>query len=174
MREVRALVDQLRPAALDRGLEAALRAECSRFADGQLAVTCTTEGTLDDLPAAIEVATYRIVAESLANVARHSGAAACEVTVQRGATLRIGIRDDGTGIAEEATAGVGLGSMQERAAEVGGLATVQSLPGRGTTVAVELPLRPGPGLDGGAAARRPDEVPDQRTRTPEDSWASRS
>jgi Signal transduction histidine kinase len=66
--EVRQLVSQLRPPALDRGLAAALRHECARFDTATLSVRLEIDGDLQGLPAAIEVAAYRIVAEALTNV----------------------------------------------------------------------------------------------------------
>jgi signal transduction histidine kinase len=138
--EVRQLVDELRPPALDRGLEEALRAECARFSTDDLSVHCTVEGTLEGLPAAVEVAALRIVAEALTNVARHSGARTCRVAVTRNQCLTVVVTDDGAGIPATTGAGVGLGSMRERAAELGGECTVGAAPGGGTFVHLELPL----------------------------------
>ncbi|HEX2300943.1 MAG TPA: histidine kinase, partial [Pseudonocardiaceae bacterium] len=118
--EVRELVDELRPPALDRGLETALRAECDRFDRTGLSVHCVVDGTLEALPAAVEVAAFRIVAEALTNMARHSRAQTCRVAVQRNGVLRVEIVDDGIGIPASARLGVGLHSMRERAAELGG------------------------------------------------------
>ena len=138
--EVRQLVDELRPPALDAGLDAALRIECRRFDVNGLAVSCEVEGSLEGLPAAVEVAAFRIVAEALTNAMRHSRARACHVAVHRNGALRVQIVDDGIGIASSARAGVGLSSMRERAAELGGDCTIGPAPGRGTAVRVELPL----------------------------------
>jgi len=138
--EVRQLVDELRPPALDRGLDAALHNECRRFDANGLAVSCEVEGSLEGLPAAVEVAAFRIVAEALTNVTRHSRALTCHVAVHRNGTLRVQIVDDGVGIASSARTGVGLSSMRERAAELGGDCTIGPAPGRGTSVQVELPL----------------------------------
>lgn len=138
--EVRQLVDELRPPALDRGLDAALRAECKRFDAAGLSVRCAVDGSLEGLPAAVEVAVFRIVAEALTNVARHSGAQTCQVTVGRNGTLRVEIADDGSGIPSSAQAGVGLRSMRERAAELGGDCRIGPGPNSGTSVRVELPL----------------------------------
>ncbi|MGH3979761.1 MAG: sensor histidine kinase [Pseudonocardiaceae bacterium] len=140
--EVRQLVDELRPPALDRGLDAALRTECERFDVEGLSVHCEVDGSLEGLPAAVEVAAFRIVAEALTNVARHSRARTCHVAVHRNGALRIEIGDDGIGIPSSAGAGVGLSSMRERAAELGGDCTVGPAPGRGTAVQVELPIGP--------------------------------
>ncbi|WP_433788703.1 sensor histidine kinase [Actinoplanes sp. CA-252034] len=138
--ELRQLVDQLRPAALDRGLADALRAECRRFNTTDLTVRLQIEQPLDGLPAAVEVAAYRIVAESLTNVARHARAGACEVTVHRGRSLRIDIVDDGVGPSGSSRSGVGLDSMRERVAELGGDYEIGPVEPRGTAVRVGLAL----------------------------------
>lgn len=144
--EVRQLVDELRPPVLDRGLEAALRAECERFNGSGVSVHCAVQGNLEGLPAAVEVAAFRIVAEALTNVARHSRARTCHVAVHRNGALRVEVVDDGIGVGADSGAqprergGVGLGSMRERAAELGGDCTVGPAPGLGTAVRVELPL----------------------------------
>jgi signal transduction histidine kinase len=142
--EMRQLVDQLRPPALDNGLEAALHAECQRFASGALSVRLTSSDDLSGLPAAIEVASYRIVAEALTNVVRHSGARTCEVTIHRSRSLRIAVTDDGVGLRQPARDGVGLTSMRERAAEVGGECTISDADPHGTVIEVELPLTSAP------------------------------
>nr|QLK01548.1 GAF domain-containing sensor histidine kinase [Micromonospora carbonacea] len=140
--EVRQLVDELRPAALDRGLESALRAECQRFDGPNLTVRLRIEDALPRLPAAVEVAAYRIVGEALANVARHARAHSCEVVVRRGRTLVIEVSDDGVGIAGPRPGGVGLDSMRERAAELGGECEVTGREPGGTLIRVRLPCRP--------------------------------
>jgi two-component system NarL family sensor kinase len=138
--EVRRLVDALRPPALDRGLESALRAECDRFAAGPLSVRCEIDGELEGLPAAVDVVALRVVAEALTNVARHSHAGSCRVAVHRDGVLRVEIVDDGVGIAGFDESGVGLISMRERAAELGGTCTVGAAPDGGTAVSLALPL----------------------------------
>ncbi|MGH4024484.1 MAG: sensor histidine kinase [Pseudonocardiaceae bacterium] len=152
--EVRQLVDELRPPALDRGLDAALRAACERFSDAGLTVHCEVDGSLEGLPAAVEVAAYRIVAEALTNAARHSRAHTCRVAVHRNGALQLEIVDDGVGLSPSASAGVGLSSMRERAAELGGECVVGLAPPHGTSVRVQLPLgrgAPGNGAPGNGA-----------------------
>ena len=98
---------------------------------------------LPPLPAATEVAAYRICLEGLRNAVRHAQAGA--VTVRLTADhvwLRLSIEDDGRGIAPHATPGLGLRSMCERAAELGGRTTVGARAGGGTRVSVQLPLHP--------------------------------
>ncbi|MEU7980641.1 histidine kinase [Micromonospora sp. NPDC049081] len=142
--EVRQLVDQLRPAALDRGLESALRAECQRFDGPTLTVRLSVADALHRLPAAVEVAAYRIVGEALANTARHAGAACCDVVVRRGRALVVEVSDDGTGIVARRPGGVGLDSIRERAAELGGDCEFVDRSPHGTLVRVRLPLPPPP------------------------------
>ncbi|WP_052590309.1 sensor histidine kinase [Luteipulveratus mongoliensis] len=139
--EIRQLVYGMRPPALDElGLIRALRqqADTLRVADGQpLLVTMTAEDLR--LPAAVEVAAYRIVVEGLRNVARHSGSDRAGVLlVCLDGHLTIEIRDHGPD-ASPWTAGVGLASMRERAAEVGGQLTATPTPDGGLVRAV-LPL----------------------------------
>jgi len=94
---------------------------------------------LPPLPAAVEVAAYRIVQEALTNVARHARAQSCTVrlSVELDALL-VEIADDGKGIAQRGL-GAGLRTMQERAAELAGSCQITSTPGVGTTVAARLP-----------------------------------
>jgi signal transduction histidine kinase len=135
--DVRRIVDGLRPPALaDLGLADAVR---------QLAETSTVPATvhangLPRLPAAVEVAAYRIVQEALTNAGRHSGAAVVEVSLAvANGTLDLQIRDDGTGEVAPRPDGVGLLSMRERAEEIGGTFSLRAVPGSGTQVHVELP-----------------------------------
>jgi len=141
--EVRQLLDHLhRPAELDRGLEAALRMQCQRFHSQSLAVDLHVGTHLDGLPAAIEVAAYRIVSEALANVVKHAHAGSCRITVDADRTLSIDVVDDGIGIVPSGNGhiGVGLESMRERAAELGGECVVTPGDPRGTAVRVHLPI----------------------------------
>ncbi|GAA3731654.1 hypothetical protein GCM10022225_11920 [Plantactinospora mayteni] len=149
--EVRQLVDQLRPPALDRGLAAALRNECGRFDGPSLSVRLQVDGNLQGLPAAIEVAAYRIVAEALNNVTRHSQASTCRVNVHRDRALTVEIVDDGVGLGPRRPGGVGLDSMRERATELGGEFDIAPTSPHGTSIQVRLPFQP--------------TVPDQATGT---------
>jgi signal transduction histidine kinase len=138
--DVRRLVHDLRPPALDDlGLEAAVRQQAERLRP-ELAVTVHAEA-LAGLPAAVEVAAYRTVAEALTNVVKHAGAASATVSMLRtSGALSVEVRDDGRGIADDVTAGVGLLSMRERAEELGGQCHVSCPPGGGTTVHAWLPF----------------------------------
>jgi len=146
--DVRHIVEDLRPPTLDQlGLGAALQEQAFRFcstdstSDGAgLQVVVTVEGDLRDLPAAVEVAAFRIGCEAMNNVVRHGQARTCEVRLCRADDLRLVVADDGRGMSERYRAGVGLESMRERAAELGGSLSVDSRPEGGTVVSVRLPL----------------------------------
>ncbi|WP_369054836.1 sensor histidine kinase [Kineococcus terrestris] len=142
--EVRRLVHELRPPALDDlGLVGALRQHAERLGVGGLRVSVEAADDLDAaaLPAAVEVAAYRIAGEAVTNAARHAGAARCHVRLaRRGAALEVVVDDDGRGIDPAAPAGVGLASLKERARELGGSCAVTCPPGGGTRVAALLPL----------------------------------
>lgn len=142
--DVRRLVYGLRPPALDElGLAGALRQQATMFtlAPTTLEVVVTVPDELEELPAAVEVAAYRISQEALENVRKHASARTCEIVLTTaGAELRVDVRDDGRGIAHDAAGGVGLRAMRERAAELGGSCTVESSPGAGTRVHAVLPL----------------------------------
>jgi signal transduction histidine kinase len=137
--EVRRIVDDLRPAALgDLGLVGAVRAHARRLADGGLEVTVDAPDDLGDLPAAVEVAAFRIVGEAMTNVARHARASRVHVAIGcRAGQLELCVADDGTGVRPGTPTGVGLGSMHQRAAELGGTCVVTG--GSGTTVRATLP-----------------------------------
>ena len=139
--ELRSLVRGTAPAILlDRGLVAALSA---------IAGGCPVPTTLDTalpsgerLPPAVERAAYFVVAESLANVAKHSSATQCEVTLTREpARLVVEVRDDGVGGAIVAPGG-GLAGLRDRVQALDGVLAVSSPSGGPTVVRVELPLQP--------------------------------
>ena len=117
--DVRRLVHDLRPPALDDlGLLAAIEQQAER-ASSQLSVDVDADD-ITGLPAAVEVAAYRIVSESLANVVKHSGATRCTIRLVPGErALEIEVSDDGRGIEPDVAAGVGLLSLRERADESG-------------------------------------------------------
>jgi signal transduction histidine kinase len=139
--DIRRLVYELRPPALDDlGLLGALREQAARSAQGGLLVCVDAPVPVDPLPAAVEVAAYRITVEALTNVVRHARARSCTIAVRREDGLVIQIVDDGRGIPPEAPRGIGLRSMRERAEELGGSCTIVSPPGGGTHVKVCLPI----------------------------------
>jgi signal transduction histidine kinase len=89
------------------------------------------------------VAAYRIVLEALTNVARHADADNCRIRLGFGPELLIEVVDDGRGVTQGSGDGVGLASMRERAAELGGECVVEPGPAGGTRVRARLPLVPG-------------------------------
>lgn len=141
--DVRRLVHDLRPPALDDvGLAAAVRQQAERLLAPATQVAVEAGPGADDLPAAVEVAAYRIASEALTNVARHARATACRVELVRDGdrSLVVTVTDDGVGIPGDALAGVGLVSLRERAAELGGRCSVVCPPDGGTVVRAVLPV----------------------------------
>ncbi|MEV4338690.1 GAF domain-containing sensor histidine kinase [Streptomyces sp. NPDC049590] len=143
--ELRAAVVELRPAALEEdGLVATLRTQIQVLDRAHTARVTFTGTGLRALPASQEEAMLRVAQEALHNALRHSGAAHVDVSVGRrgcGAVLRV--TDDGSGFDPTAIrrAGrhLGLVSMRDRASGVGGSLTVESAPGKGTTIEMEVP-----------------------------------
>ncbi len=140
--DIRRLVYDLRPPALDElGLIPAVREQATSCSQNGLNVIVEAPEKLPPLPAAVEVAAYRIVQQALINVVRHAQARTCRVRLAIGAKLHLEITDDGVGLPEDHRAGVGLSSMRERAAELGGTCVVEpSGPAGGTRVLARLPL----------------------------------
>ena len=141
--DIRRLVYDLRPPALDDlGLVAAMRQLAERYGskDTALRVVVEAQEGLPDLPAAVEVAVYRITQEALTNVVRHARATTCVVRLSISDEVTLEIVDDGVGMPSGRSAGVGLSSMNERAEELGGSCTVEISPGGGTRVLARLPL----------------------------------
>lgn len=138
--DVRQLIYGLRPPALDElGLVESLRGLASREASPTTTITIEAPDTLPPLPAAVEVAVYRIVQEALTNVARHAGAKSCIVQLAlEPDALLLTIADDGQGMKQQGS-GVGLQTMQERADELGGRCRITSTPGAGTIVSARVP-----------------------------------
>ena len=148
--EVRRLARDLRPAVLDDlGLPAALERCSKEFARMcNIPIDYQVVG-MDDvrLLPQVETALYRIAQEALTNAARHSGAHSVNLALERhGDSIHVVVEDDGSGFDVEARlanlngSGLGLFGMKERAGLVGGTLTVESVPGFGTTVFVQVPL----------------------------------
>ncbi|MEV6649481.1 GAF domain-containing sensor histidine kinase [Streptomyces sp. NPDC051219] len=143
--ELRAAVVELRPAALDEdGLVATLRTQIQVLDRAHTASVTFDSAGVRALPAAQEGALLRVSQEALHNALRHSGADKIEVRLSRrehGAVLRI--TDDGRGFdprtVRRAGRHLGLVSMRDRASGVGGSLSVQSAPGEGTTIEMEVP-----------------------------------
>jgi signal transduction histidine kinase len=155
--DVRRLVYALRPPALDAlGLLGALRAHADHHDNGGLRVTVEAPEQLPPLPAAVEVAAYRITLEAINNVERHADARNCIVRLDldnEAYMLCVEVADDGRGIGEARGTGVGLSSMRERAAELGGSCTIEALASGGTRVRACLPC--GRGAGSGDEAMKP-------------------
>jgi signal transduction histidine kinase len=140
IKDIRRLVYGLRPPALDDlGLLGALQEVAAQYRLNGLRVTIKSS-PLPPLPAAVEVACFRIVQEGLTNVARHARAERCEVRVQVNGAMRLEIIDDGVGLTRGCRAGVGIVSMRERAEELAGFCVLESRRDGGTVVRVSLPL----------------------------------
>lgn len=137
--DVRRVVNDLRPPALDElGLGGALRA----YATGvPLPVVVEAPDVLPALSAGVEVAAYRIAVEAVTNTVRHASASRCDVRIATADSLILEITDDGRGLPESPTLGVGLLSMRERAVELGGQCTIRNRPSGGVAVCASLPLR---------------------------------
>jgi signal transduction histidine kinase len=145
--DIRRLVYGLRPPSLDDlGLIGSLRQQSARLAQrpdgGSVAVHLDAPEDLPPLPAAVEVAAYRIITEAMTNAARHSGASSINVklALADGQGLSIEVSDDGRGPQAPWDPGVGLASMRERAAELGGSCDAGPGPGGGGRVIASLPV----------------------------------
>ena len=142
---IRRLVYDLRPPALDNlGLLAAIHERAHEYSDGEeLQVEIAAPDKLPPLPAAVEVAAYRIVQEGLANVVKHAQAHTCHLGLRLADGLVIEIVDDGIGLPEMPNVGVGLRSIRERAEELGGTCQMTHRSGKGTQIVVCLPVERG-------------------------------
>ncbi|HEX6554641.1 MAG TPA: histidine kinase, partial [Ktedonobacteraceae bacterium] len=138
--DIRRLVYNLRPPALDDlGFVVAIRTQALHYERPGLHISIDVPEPLPELPAAVEVAAYRIVQEALTNVVRHANAHSCLIRLAFDGALHLSVTDDGCGISVDRQAGVGLRSMQERAEELGGRCRVEALPSKGTAIRVTLP-----------------------------------
>jgi signal transduction histidine kinase len=150
--DIRRLVYDLRPPSLDDlGLAGAIRERAAQYgmrngADGGADqpeaphILVVAPERLPALPAAVEVAAYRITQEALTNVVRHARAHTCHIRLTLDDALHLEISDDGRGLPAERRAGVGLTAMRERAAELGGTCVVEPAPLGGTRVLACLPI----------------------------------
>jgi signal transduction histidine kinase len=140
--DIRRLVYALRPPALDElGLSSALR-ELTLQSSDQVVMHLDAPDCLPELPAAVEVAVYRITQEALTNVVRHAAARRCDMRLaldEAAGLLTLTIRDDGCGLSPARPMGVGMTSMRERAEELGGTWTIEQVPTGGTRVLARLP-----------------------------------
>jgi two-component system sensor histidine kinase UhpB len=137
MRELLSLARQLRPTALDDlGLVAAIAGQIEQVSRSGAVAGLIEEGDFSDLDGDVQLVVYRVAQEALSNAVRHSGAGRIEVSLRRAADgVELTVADDGRGFAfEESESGLGIAGMRERALLLGGELTIESRPGRGTTV----------------------------------------
>lgn len=149
--ELRNIMADLRPAQLDDlGLVPALRWLVKQYQarHPEIQVQLVTERALDRLPAQYETVLFRATQEALTNVVRHARATQVRLTLSRDSTcVRLEVNDNGVGFDPAAPprhapgSGLGLVGLRERVALVGGRCVVDSAPGQGTRVVIELPLR---------------------------------
>jgi len=147
IQDVRRLVYQLRPPDLDEyGLVSALREYLHRVTPKGTAITLAAPEAAPALPAAVEVAAYRIVQEAVNNAVKHANAGAITVTLallqtgEQPSSLRVEISDNGVGLPPGHPVGIGLHSMKERAEELGGAFLIRAGEEGGTLVAAQLPI----------------------------------
>jgi two-component system, NarL family, sensor histidine kinase UhpB len=143
MRELLSLARQLRPTALDDlGLTAATAGQVEQLGRGEITAEFAAEGDLSALGDDAQLVVYRVAQEALSNAARHSGASRVTVSLRRreDGGVELDVADDGRGFAfDESEGGLGIAGMRERALLIGGELTIESRPGRGTTVHLTVP-----------------------------------
>jgi signal transduction histidine kinase len=141
--EIRRMSYSLRPPTLDEfGLVAALREQIVQVQpETGIRISLESPAELPPLPAAVEVAVYRVALEAVTNVIRHAQATICTVSITvDNDHLCLDIRDDGKGLTDSYKAGVGMLSMRERVEELGGEFQVKSIPENGTFINARFPL----------------------------------
>ena len=145
--DIRRVVHELRPPALDDlGLVPALRVMAAKIGAAGAAglpVTVNAPDDLPPLPAAVEVAAYRIIQEALTNVVHHAQARCATVGLRIDGALTVEVADDGVGFRGGRAGGLGLHSMRERATELGGSFSVECPAAGGTVVRARLPVEGG-------------------------------
>src|SRR5688572_5058084 len=148
IQSVRQIASELRPAVLDHlGLREAIQWEATKF-EARTGIRCRLSWELKTEPAdrTRQLAMFRILQEALTNVVRHAHAGAVRIIVrERGRMLTLVVRDNGRGITKTELASgesIGLLGMTERARLLGGRVTIAGSPGRGTSVTVNVPIRP--------------------------------
>lgn len=142
---LRAIINDLRPLALESGLRHAVEWQLKEFTRLHGVAHCleADASVFDTLPDRDRDAMlYRIVQESLSNIARHAQASEVQVTLQRcGPVLTLTVQDNGVGMtAQVPRSGSGLTGIRERVTAIGGKFVVDSVPGRGTALSLSIPL----------------------------------
>jgi len=151
---VRNMALLLRPSMLDDlGLVAALKWQAREVMRRHgLKVKMVTEDIDENLPDSHRTCVYRVVQEALSNCARHAQASQVRVVVHQNQDgLSVSVQDDGVGFEPQQEKGLGLLGMEERVSQLDGIFTVESKPGQGTVLSIQLPLK------GGAAPETGDE-----------------
>ncbi|MCH6265412.1 sensor histidine kinase [Neobacillus citreus] len=148
--EIRSLVYDLRPPTLDEmGLIGAIHEQIKALSfsnSEKISFTLNVPETMTVLPAAVEVAAFRVTTEAIVNVVRHSKAKNCIISISaNGKGLQINVDDDGIGLLtsrkrDSINGGIGIGSMKERVNELGGSFLLETNKYGGTTIAVSLPV----------------------------------
>jgi two-component system NarL family sensor kinase len=142
--DVRRIAYDLRPPAVDQlGLVPAIQEHITSLElPGGLEIKLSTTDQMPALPAAIEVAAYRIALEAVTNVIHHSGASLCSLELQANDWFIITVSDNGHGLPDRLVPGVGIRSMRDRTAELGGYFSITNTPEGGTQITARLPLHP--------------------------------
>jgi len=146
IRALKDLATGLRPAMLDQlGLAPALRSHARDFERRtNISTTIRLEGDLDTVPEPHRTCIYRIIQEALHNCARHASAHNVAISLAGSAdSVRLSVQDDGVGfdVARKSETGLGLIGIAERVRDLNGRLTIDSTPGNGATLAVELPVK---------------------------------
>lgn len=138
---VRTIVSGLVPPELDHlGLVGAVKERVEAFSNsGDLRVVVSATD-LPSLPAAVEVAAYRVILEAVTNVAKHAGATQCSVEIKMQDDLWVQVSDNGRGLSPDHPRGTGLSSMRERVEELGGIFVLEPAGVLGTRVVARLPV----------------------------------
>jgi signal transduction histidine kinase len=143
--EIRRLVYALRPPVLDEfGLVSSIREHIAPYTGPKgLQVTFDVGEPMPLLPAAVEVAAYRIALEAFTNIINHAEASQCNIKINiNNGSLLLEVSDNGKGLADRNHTGVGLTSMHERASELGGECVIENSVSGGTCVRARLPINP--------------------------------
>jgi two-component system, NarL family, sensor kinase len=150
IQQIRTISFVLHPLLLDEaGLEPALRSFANGFAERSgIPVKVKIKRAFGPLSKEMDIALFRVVQEALTNIHRHSKSPIAKITLERGnGKVRVTVEDRGVGMPPASAAtgwnppmGIGIAGMRERVKQLGGILDIQSKPGRGTTISVELPL----------------------------------
>ncbi|MGH2986824.1 MAG: sensor histidine kinase, partial [Solirubrobacterales bacterium] len=144
LQELLVLARQLRPTALDDlGLKAALDSHLTELGrQSGIRTSFEAEGDIASVPRDVQIVAYRVAQEALSNAARHSGAGELRVRLEHAdGSVELSVADDGRGFTfDQASRGLGLAGMRERALLVNGDLRVESRPEVGTRVRLRVPI----------------------------------